>query len=95
MGFGDVFSVAIRVADDAGLPRLMQTMRIWLDKQKIEPSTFRSEFLGSGASVLIDFKVEAEAAEFARVVNGEMLEKSRSGGRINAKADLFLLWSAR
>jgi hypothetical protein len=52
------------------LPDIMKAMRIWLGERRYEPTAFDYVFSGSGTLVRMQFKEEAEAAEFAQAFAG-------------------------
>ena len=51
----------------------MTQMRTWLDHQRIEPDAFRHSSGGAGVTFRVDFKLEVEAAEFARAFGGRLI----------------------
>ena len=48
-------------------------MRTWLDHQHVEPDAFRHSSGGAGIAFRVDFKLESEAAAFARAFGGRLL----------------------
>jgi hypothetical protein len=69
-----VFPVEITLSDDVQIAHEMEAMRAWLDHHRFEPSTFRCNFAQGKEIVLrVDFKVEAEAIQFANTFGGKVL----------------------
>lgn len=60
------------------LSRQMSAMRIWLDENRFEPSTFYCRDADSGMLVSVEFKISDEAAAFAERFDGE------ANGRLGA-----------
>ena len=70
-----MFPVEIRILKDAEdtFTARMTAMRQWLDHRRFEPSIFRHTLTSRGFVILVDFKIKAEAVEFARRFDGHIL----------------------
>jgi hypothetical protein len=67
-----VFTVEIRIMDEAALAHRMTEMREWLDHQRFEPARFHLTYL-PGIVFRVDFTIEAEAAAFAEKFGGHVI----------------------
>lgn len=65
--------IPLREGDEDALTAKMTAMREWLDRRRVEPSTFRYTFTPPGILFRVDFSVEAEAVAFAREFGGRMM----------------------
>jgi len=65
--------IVIGSGDEDALQEKMRIMREWLDHRRFEPSTFRYKFSSPGILVCVEFKVETEAAGFAKEFGGRAL----------------------
>lgn len=70
-----MFSVEIHLIDldKETLTSKMTAMREWLDRCGFEPSTFHYTFTCPGISFTAEFKLETEAAAFAREFSGRVV----------------------
>ncbi|HZU91585.1 MAG TPA: hypothetical protein VE993_20200 [Stellaceae bacterium] len=64
-----MFTVEIRIMDEASLAKRMTEMREWLDHQRFEPARFHLTY-SPGIVFRVDFAIEVEAAAFAREFGG-------------------------
>jgi hypothetical protein len=64
-----VFTVEIRIIDEASFAEGMTEMREWLDHQRFEPAKFRLTD-SPGIVCQVDFTIEAEAIAFAKKFGG-------------------------
>jgi hypothetical protein len=53
--------------------RTWQTVREWLDTNRVQPSGFRYNFEDTGLVFRVDFAIEAQAVAFAHAFGGELL----------------------
>jgi hypothetical protein len=53
------------------LSRQMSAMRVWLDENRFEPSTFSCRDTECGMLVSVEFKISREAAAFAEHFDGQ------------------------
>lgn len=67
-----LYTVEVRVFG-GDLMASMTQMRTWLDHRRIEPDAFRHSSGGAGVTFRVDFKMEAEATEFARSFGGRLI----------------------
>jgi hypothetical protein len=67
-----VFSVEVRLIG-GDLMTSMTHMRTWLDHQRVEPDAFRHSLGGAGITFRVDFRLEADAAAFARAFGGRLI----------------------
>lgn len=67
-----MFAVTVRVPDSGSLAARMTTMRQWLDHQHIEPALFRYIKEIGDIRVLVAFRAESDAVEFAGAFDGEL-----------------------
>jgi hypothetical protein len=67
-----VFTVEVRLIG-GDLVTSMSHMRTWLDHQRIEPDAFRHSSGGAGITFRVDFKLENDAAAFARAFGGRLV----------------------
>jgi len=58
---------------DRSLVDSMTSMRVWLDKQRFEPDTFRYVTFGLNIRLRVEFKVQREAKAFAHAFDGRLL----------------------
>ncbi len=70
-----MFPVEIRIPerDEDALTARMSAMREWLDRRRLQPSTFRYTFTEPGILFRVDFSVEAAAVAFAREFGGRVI----------------------
>jgi hypothetical protein len=70
-----MFPVEIRIpkGDEDTLSVRMTEIRQWLDNHRFEPSIFRHTLTSRGFVFLVDFKIKAEAVEFAMSFGGRIL----------------------
>ena len=75
-----MFPVEIRIPerDEDALTARMSAMREWLDRRRLQPSTFRYTFTEPGILFRVDFSVEAAAAAFATEAAVKASRKCRS-----------------
>jgi hypothetical protein len=59
---------------DRDLPNWMNQMRAWLDRKRLEPSSFR--LVDTPQTVRVTFNIEAEAEAFAAEFDGRLLPPS-------------------
>jgi len=71
-----MFLVEIHIADKDVVPEQITTMRLWIDHHRFEPDTFRCKKVGVGMVCRVEFKMEAEADDFAKAFDGHV-------GRLN------------
>jgi hypothetical protein len=76
-----MFPVEIRIRDggEKAVTAKMNSMREWLDHQRVQPSTFRYTFESGGLVFQVEFKTEAEAMTFAHEFGGRVLFVSARG----------------
>lgn len=67
-----LFTVEVRLIGGDFVTALTQ-MRTWLDHRRIEPDAFRHSAGGAGVTFRVEFKVESEAAQFARTFGGRLI----------------------
>lgn len=67
-----LYTVEVRLIGGDFIASMAQ-MRTWLDHQRIEPDAFRHSSGGAGVTFRVDFKMEAEAASFARAFGGRLI----------------------
>ena len=69
-----MFAVTVCVPDRSALAERMTTMRQWLDDQRMEPVLFRYLPDRSDIVVLVAFRSESEAADFAAAFDGDLTD---------------------
>ena len=62
-------AVEIRLSQ-SDLPREMGAMRVWLDQQRFEPSSFSCRDIDDGLIVSLEFKIPHQARAFAERFGG-------------------------
>jgi hypothetical protein len=55
----------VRIADGDDLVERLTDMRVWLDEQRYEPSTFTYFFVPPGLKIRVSFQLEDAAKKFA------------------------------
>lgn len=79
--WGDVVrTVEVRITDDADLVGRLKDMRIWLDGQRFEPSTFTYFYLEPGMMIRVAFELGDEAEAFAHRFGGSLLAPRQARG---------------
>ena len=70
-----MFSVKICIpkSNEDSLTAKMTTIRQWLDHRRFEPSIFRHTATSDSFTILVGFKIKAEAEEFATSFDGHDL----------------------
>ena len=66
MSFPDPRIAKVRISRDASLGATMSKMRIWLDKQKIQPARWEAMVDAKGFTVTIAFHRDDESELFRR-----------------------------
>jgi hypothetical protein len=67
-----LYVAEVQVAD-TDLTGRMNGMRMWLDRQRFEPSSFRYSPNDTGQSIRVSFKSQTEAVAFAAEFGGSLL----------------------
>ncbi|HEY1259660.1 MAG TPA: hypothetical protein VGF34_10450 [Stellaceae bacterium] len=81
----------IRLSGDDDLVARLTDMRVWLDQQRIEPSTFTYFHLVPGVKLRVTFEFENEAVAFARKFGGTLAHEHRKAAQsqiVSAEAQL-------
>jgi hypothetical protein len=66
MSFANPRIAKVRISKDASLGATMNQMRIWLDKQKIQPARWEAMVDARGFTVTIAFQRDGESELFRR-----------------------------
>ena len=66
MSFANPRIAKVRISKDASLGATMNQMRIWLDKQKIQPARWEAMVDAGGFTVTIAFQRDDESELFRR-----------------------------
>jgi len=79
----DMSAVELRLSS-SDLPEKMGAMRVWLDQQRFEPSSFSCRDVDDGVLVSLEFKIAHQAHAFAERFGGRAhtLPKSDSGSEL-------------
>ena len=68
----------VRISDDEDFVRRLLDIRVWLDDNKYEPSTFTYFYLDPGMTIRVLFDSEDEAAAFAHEFGGCLLDAQKA-----------------
>ena len=64
----------VHILDSKELAARLMDMRVWLDDNRYEPSTFTYFFLHAGMKIQVSFKIDDEAEAFAQKFGGSLLD---------------------
>ena len=67
-----LYTVEVRLIGGDFIASMAQ-MRTWLDHRRIEPDAFRQSSGGAGVTFRVDFRIKAEAADFAKAFAGRLI----------------------
>ncbi|HXC91859.1 MAG TPA: hypothetical protein VNV18_16985 [Stellaceae bacterium] len=67
----------VRIVDDDDFGERLKDMRLWLDGQEFEPSTFTYFYLDPGMMIRVSFESDGEAEAFAREFGGFLVDARR------------------
>jgi hypothetical protein len=73
-GRGVVPTAEVRISDDDDFVGRLLDMRVWLDDNQFQPSTFTYFYLDPGMMIRVRFDSEEEAAAFAHEFGGCLLD---------------------
>lgn len=68
----------VRISDDEDFVRRLLDIRVWLDDNKYQPSTFTYFYLDPGMMIRVLFDSEDEAAAFADEFGGRLLDAQKA-----------------
>ena len=68
----------VRISDDEDFVGRLLDIRVWLDDNKYQPSTFTYFYLDPGMMIRVLFDSEDEAAAFADEFGGSLLDAQKA-----------------
>jgi hypothetical protein len=74
LGRAIVRTAEVQITDDDDLVGRLTDMRVWLDGNRFEPSSFTYFDLDPGMRIRVLFKIDAEAEAFAYQFGGFLLD---------------------
>ena len=67
-----------------GLAEPMAQIRVWLDRERIEPSVFQLALVAGGTIFRLEFKTARDAEALARAFGGQVFNGEERAGAVAA-----------